>query len=118
MTYQPGNICHVEIPAPDIPRLKAFYGAVFGWKFTPLHKGFEYFDAGNIAGGFVADAQPSETGSVLTILVTDVATKLTEVVGAGGRVLLPPADVPGGNGRYAYFADPCGNKVGIWMRTE
>ena len=113
--YKPGNIVHVEIPAPDIARLQQFYGRVFGWKFTPLHAGYVFFDAGNIAGGLVTHMQPSEHGTLITIKADDISGKLREAEVAGGRILQGATDVPGGRGQYGYFADPCGNKIGLWM---
>ena len=116
MDYKPGNIVHIEVPAPDLPAMKAFYGAVFGWNFTPLHDGYEFFDAGNLAGALVANTEPTQKGTLITILVENVDEKLKEIEAAGGKILQPAQDVPaGGRGRFAYLADPCGNKVGIWM---
>lgn len=115
MNYRAGNIVHVEIPAPDIARLREFYGVVFGWTFTPLHAGYVFFDAGNVAGALVGTAAPSADGTVITIKADDIAAKLAQAAAAGATLLLPPTDVPGGRGRYGYFADPCGNKIGLWM---
>lgn len=116
MDYKPGNIVHLEIPATDIPLLRKFYGGLFGWSFTPLHDGYEFFDSGSIAGALVSSLEPMQKGTLVTILVENVDEKLKAIEAAGGKTLQAPQDVPaGGRGRYAYFADPCGNKVGIWM---
>lgn len=116
MSYKPGNIVHVELPAPDLPAMKAFYGTMFGWTFMPLHDGYEFFDAGNLAGAFVAGMEAMQSGTLITILVENVDEKLKQIEGAGGMTLQAPQDVQaGGRGRFAYFADPCGNRVGIWM---
>lgn len=116
MDYKPGNIVHIELPAPDLPAMKDFYGKVFGWDFTPLHAGYEFFDSGSLAGAFVANMEPMQKGTLVTILVENVDEKLKEIENAGGKTLQAPQDVPaGGRGRYAYFADPCANKLGIWM---
>ena len=34
--YKQGDICHLELPVKDTKRAKAFYGEVFGWKFTDV----------------------------------------------------------------------------------
>ncbi|MCA8937247.1 MAG: VOC family protein [Planctomycetes bacterium] len=115
MAFRPGNICHLEIPAPDIPKLKAFYAVVFGWSFAPMHEGYECFDAGNIAGALASHLEPSQHGSLITVMCEDVSASLQRAIEAGGRVLQPATKVPGGRGSYGYFADPCGNKVGVWM---
>lgn len=116
MDYKPGNVVHLEIPAPDIDKLKAFYGAVFGWTFTTLHDGYVFFDAGNIAGALVEGLEPTDKGCLFTILSENISATIESAVQAGARALQPQTEVPGGRGSYAYFADPCGNKVGVWMR--
>ncbi len=60
--------------------------------------------------------EPSETGTIITVMAGDVAGKLADVERAGGRILAAPIEIPG-VGTYGYFADPCGNKVGVWMRA-
>jgi predicted enzyme related to lactoylglutathione lyase len=32
----PNSVCHFEIFAGDVPRARAFYEQVFGWRFDPL----------------------------------------------------------------------------------
>jgi hypothetical protein len=32
----------------------------------------------------------------------------------GGKKVVPPTDLPGDQSRYAIFADPDGNLVGLW----
>lgn len=116
MEFQSGNVVHIEIAAPDIPKLKAFYGALLGWTFQTSHDGYEFFDAGNIAGALAGHMVPGQVGTVITVLAEDVPAKLEQAAGLGGKVLQPATDVPGGGGIFGYFEDPCGNKVGVWMR--
>ena len=115
MNYEPGNIVHVEIPAPDIAAAKVFYGRVFGWTFRSLHDRYEFFDAGNLAGAFDAEKHPTAEGTVVTVMATDVAAKLREAKDAGGTILQEQTEIPGGMGWYGYFADPAGNRIGVWM---
>ena len=115
MDYTPGNVVHLEIPAPDIDRAKAFYGRVFGWTFHPLHDRYEFFDAGNIAGALDADKTPSRDGSVITVMARDVAETLRKAEAEGGAILLEKTEIPGGMGWYGYCADPAGNRIGVWM---
>ena len=118
MDYVPGNIVHCEIPAPDIGVAKAFYARLFDWKTWPLHDGYEFFDAGNLAGAFDAEKAPTLDGTVITVMAGDVGDKLAEVEAAGGRVLQSATEIPGGRGWYGYFADPAGNRVGLWAPAE
>lgn len=115
MAYVPGNIVHLEIPAPDIEAAKAFYGRLFGWTFRPLHDAYWFFDAGNVAGAFDAEKTPTAHGTVLTVMASDVDGKLREAEAAGGRILQPRTEIPGGLGWYGYVADPAGNRIRVWM---
>ena len=115
MVYEPGNIVHLEIPAPDIAAAKAFYGRVFGWTFHSLHDRYEFFDAGNLAGAFDAEKKPTAEGTVVTVMAADVAAKLREAQDAGGTILQEQTEIPGGMGWYGYLADPAGNRIGVWM---
>jgi predicted enzyme related to lactoylglutathione lyase len=61
------------------------------------------------------DAKPTD-GSVLDRIgftVSDVDVKAAEVVGDGGKVLIPARDVPGLNIRVAFLQDPWGTKVEV-----
>jgi predicted enzyme related to lactoylglutathione lyase len=60
--------------------------------------------------------QPSATGQVITVLVDDVATTLNQAADLGGEILQGPSEVPGGGGIFGYLKDPCGNRIGVWMR--
>ena len=114
-----GSICHHEIPSPDLERQQAFYGAVFGWQFTQMHPGYVLFSDGLTGGGLDAAAQPSASGAVFVIATEEVSAALERIREAGGTPLTAKAQC-GPNtdhGFYAYFRDPCGNRVGVWSRT-
>jgi len=86
---------------------------VFGWKTAPgpLPNYFSVAADGGagIAGGFRQEAQPER---VIYVKVADLQTTLDSVVRAGGRVLIPPTNVPGVV-HFALFEDPQGNRTGI-----
>ena len=46
--------------------------------------------------------------------VDDLGTCLDRAERLGGRRMVPPTDLPGDLGRFAIFADPDGNAVGLW----
>ena len=115
MEYELGNICHIEVAAPDMEKTKDFYGEVFGWTFTQLHDHYEFFDAGNMRGGLDADGTPQSDGTVLVLACEDIDEKLSEIEGAGGTTLRERTEIEGGRGFYAYFVDPVGNRMGLWM---
>ena len=46
--------------------------------------------------------------------VDDIDRYLARAQELGGTPLVPPTDLPGDFGRFAIFADPDGNPVGLW----
>jgi len=121
-SISPGDWCHVELLTGDREAAKAFYGAVFGWRFDDV-PGAEYTmittSEDGIHGGLGGLAQatgllpPASNGIVPYIRPDDFDTVLTAVVEAGGEVLIPKTDVLG-YGWFAHFRDPDGNVVGLW----
>ena len=51
------------------------------------------------------------------VRVADPAAILARAEALGGRVVMPPTDVPG-NVTFARFADPEGNVIGIVRRAD
>ena len=46
--------------------------------------------------------------------VDDLQASLDRAETLGGKALVPPTDLPDGYGRFAMFADPDGNTIGLW----
>jgi predicted enzyme related to lactoylglutathione lyase len=109
----PNTITYFEIAGPDSEKLAAFYANVFGWRTAP-HRFPHYFSVGaddgaGLAGGFRQEAQPER---VLYVQVEDLQVALDKVVSGGGKVLIPPTNVPGVI-HFALFEDPQGNRTGL-----
>ena len=111
-----GEITHIEIPADDIERARRFYAAVAGWEIeeTPGFPGYYMFRTAPQAGGGIGKRGES-VGSTLRVYIT--VDRLEDAVTAaeanGGRVVVPPEDVPG-MGRYCAILDTEGNEIGLW----
>lgn len=117
--YKPGNIVHLEIPAPNMKKALKFYSAVFGWEVENAPKQpYCMFKDGAVGGGFDGEAKPSKKGNVLVMFAPDINAKLKEIAKAGGKVLKKRTKIEGGHGYYAYFRDPNGNKLGLWSPPE
>lgn len=112
---KPGSIVHIELPCNDTPRAKKFYGDLFGWTFEEIPEmDYTLFEAGNGPGGGLFVPEEFNPGGALNyILVEDVEAKAKEVESAGGKILVPPAEVPG-QGWFAVFEDPEGTKMALW----
>jgi predicted enzyme related to lactoylglutathione lyase len=106
-------ITYFEVAGPDAKSLADFYAAVFGWEPTPgpfpNYYSLQAAGGAGLAGGFRQDDRPEH---VFYVKVPDLAAALESVVRAGGRVLIPPTDVPGVV-HFALFEDPAGNRTGI-----
>jgi predicted enzyme related to lactoylglutathione lyase len=111
------RVMHFEFIAKDRPRLREFYTGLFGWTpedvpgmdYTMLHPGDSGID------GAVGTAQPNglPAGMTIYVQVDDVEKGLAEAQKRGAKTVQTPYDVPG-VGRLAVFADPEGNRVGLW----
>lgn len=111
------TINYIELPLKDAAATKKFYGDVFGWTFQdygPSYIAFSGAEA-NIDGGFngVDDIPPTANAGALVVLFsTDLPATLAAVEAAGGKILKPIFDFPGG--KRFHFADPNGNELAVW----
>ena len=72
------------------------------------------FSGANIDGGFngMGDEQISNRGILVVLYASDLDKKLEEVIQAGGEILKPIYEFPGG--KTFHFLDPNGNELAIW----
>ena len=111
------KINYVEFGATDIPRAKQFYGTVFGWSFQDWGPDYISFDAAiaGAHGGFRAAKPEEPSGSAAPLIVlysTDLKATEAAIVAAGGRIVVPTFEFPGG--RRFHFADGVGNVLAVW----
>ena len=114
-------VVHVEILGADAPRLQRFYAELFGWKITLNPVGYGYVPVaptqpGTLTGGIGPSLQKQPL-AVFYVKVADPAAVLKKVEALGGRIVMPPVDVPG-DITFARFADPEGNVIGIVRRKN
>ena len=112
MAHQNDRIDYIEFSATDIPATKAFYAAVFGWKFTDYGPDYVSFEDGQMSGGF-AKVQSNSAGGPLVILYSSALEKTQgAVVAKGGTISRQIFAFPGG--RRFHFLDPNGNELAVW----
>jgi predicted enzyme related to lactoylglutathione lyase len=114
-------VVHIEILGADSQRLQRFYGELFGWKVSLNPVGYGYVPVApshpvTLTGGIGASPQGRPL-AVFYVKVENPAAVLKKVASLGGRVLVPPVEVPGGI-TFAHFADPEGNVIGIVRREN
>ena len=107
-----GKLDYIEMQAAAgrIDSVKAFYASAFGWPFTDYGPSYSAFEEG-LDGGF--DGSASKDAKPLPVLFsTDLEATLAAVTEAGGRVVRPIFEFPGG--RRFHFVDPAGNELAVW----
>ncbi|HYY88562.1 MAG TPA: VOC family protein [Chloroflexota bacterium] len=109
-------IVHFEIMGKDAVRLRKFYADLFSWKIgdpMPDMGMYAMVDASSsgVAGG-IGQEQDGSTRVTVYVQVPDLQATLDQAVELGGKVVMPPMDIPGVVS-LAQFADPDGNIIGL-----
>ncbi len=104
---------YIEFATRDVPAAKKFYAAAFGWTFTDYGPDYAAFSDGRISGGFFASADtPEKTNPLVVIFAADLENAAIRVQRAGGKIVKPAFDFPGG--RRFHFTDPTGLELAVW----
>ncbi len=108
------SINYIELPMVNSANTKDFYNQVFGWEFTDWGPDYISFSGANIDGGFngMGDAQISSPGVLIVLYAVNLDKKLEEVAQAGGKIIKPTYEFPGG--KRFHFHDPNGNELAVW----
>jgi predicted enzyme related to lactoylglutathione lyase len=114
MSQAPQNnqIDYIEFPATDIPKTKAFYSDVFGWKFEDYGPEYTSFSDGRLSGGFNSQAPLPVKGILVVLYAGDLEGTKSRVEAAGAPISKEIFSFPGG--RRFHFMDPNGNEIGVW----
>lgn len=113
--YAPGKFVWFELITDDVEGDLAHYGEVLGWKTQSMDMGdFEYKMLGRGEVGHCGVVKPQMSGVpthwASYLAVEDVDATVAKVAEAGGKVVVPPTDLPG-VGRFSLIADPEGATV-------
>jgi uncharacterized protein len=114
---------YFDLTVGDLSKARAFFEAVFGWKFERFPMPYEYYritagaaDEPGIDGGMgsLADAAAQTDRPMVSLMlpVEDLGTALDQVVANGGKVTEPRAAIPG-VGWMATCAEPGGLRFGL-----
>jgi predicted enzyme related to lactoylglutathione lyase len=109
-------IVHIELSAKDREAVGKFYAEIFGWKVQQMPEmNYATFEAeGGPGGGFNPLSEENPAGTVTVYIDTDdIEATLAKIKAKGGKVVHPKAEIAG-YGWFAIFADPTGNKVGLY----
>lgn len=111
------TINYIELATIDIARTKRFYATVFGWSFVdygPDYASFAAAEAGVNGGFYRAESvpEPPRTAPLIVLYSQDLGATESAIVSAGGSVVVPAFQFPGG--RRFHFADGAGNVLAVW----
>ena len=111
---QHGAFSWFELMTPDVEGAKKFYTQLFGWETEDMPMENMSYTITKIGdegvGGIMpmppeAEGTPSHWGVYVTVADIDATAKRAEEL--GGRIHLPPTDIPG-VGRFCLIQDPQG----------
>lgn len=108
-------IDYVEFVVTDIARAKEFYGNAFGWTFTDYGPSYCEFSDGNMKGGFELGDAVKSGGPLVILYGEDLENIRSGVEAAGGTIVKPVFEFPGG--RRFHFTDPDGYELAVWTET-
>ncbi len=113
---QDRRIDYIEFNVADITRSKEFYGEAFGWTFTDYGPSYCEFSDGRMKGGFDANGSVTTGGPLVILYGSDLTKIMARVEAAGGRIVKPAFEFPGGH-RF-HFTDPDGYELAVWSETR
>ena len=99
----------------DMARTKAFYRTAFGWTFTDYGPDYCEFTDGHMKGGFDATGPVTPGGPLVVLYGSDLAEIQARIEAAGGTIVKPLFEFPGGH-RF-HFTDPDGYELAVWSET-
>jgi len=121
---QPGSFCWTELMTRDVAAAKKFYSELVGWKLADQAMGgFTYTTITTpgtecSTGGMMQMDGPQFEGVpphwMPYIAVASVDDKAKQCAALGGKVVMPPMDIPN-VGRFCVIEDPTGAKISLFQ---
>ena len=114
-SHQDRRIDYIEFNVADITRSKEFYGTAFGWTFTDYGPDYCEFSDGRMKGGFDGTGPVTAGGPLVVLYGSDLVDIVGAIEAAGGRIVKPIFEFPGG--RRFHFTDPDGYELAVWSES-
>ncbi|SDJ54222.1 hypothetical protein SAMN04488540_109118 [Ferrimonas sediminum] len=112
------TINYIEFASTDLAASKGFFEAAFGWPFQDYGPDYSAFTTPELSGGLFHNPKVATTSDGAPLLVlhsSDLGASLDRVRAAGGRIVRPIFEFPGG--RRFHFVEPGGNELAIWSES-
>ena len=113
---KPPRLDYVELPAASLEESVQFYEAAFGWTLQRFGPSYAATTTGDTDVGLQGDSANAPASPLAVIQVEDVDAAAAAVEAAGGDIIRPVFDFPGG--RRFHFRDPSGNELAAWQAAE
>jgi predicted enzyme related to lactoylglutathione lyase len=115
---QNNTLCWNELQARDVDAAKKFYAPLFDWRLKESPEYTEFHIGENAIGGMLPSQAPPEVPSYWLpyFAVEDCDASAARAQSLGGRLVVPPMDVPN-VGRFAVVFDPQGASFAIIKLT-
>ncbi|MGH9943445.1 MAG: VOC family protein [Pyrinomonadaceae bacterium] len=114
-----GTVCWTELASKDLDAAKKFYSELFGWKLTVSDVAgmayTEFHAGGRPVGGMhqmTAEFGDAPSHWMSYVAVDDVDAAAARVEALGGKVCVPPTDIPT-VGRFSVITDPSGATISM-----
>jgi uncharacterized protein len=114
-----GTFCWNELATRDLAAAKRFYTELLGWKIEESQAaGMAYNEivvgGEHIGGIYQMTAEQGDAPShwMAYVAVDDVDGKAERVASLGGKVCVPPTDIPN-VGRFCVITDPTGATISL-----
>ncbi len=125
-----GEFCWSELGTTNVESCKTFYSELFGWKLQEnepmvcpdggemIYSEISVDGKKQFGGMFQMGKEFGETPShwMSYVAVDDVDASAEKVVELGGKVCVPPTDIPN-TGRFCVINDPSGATVSLITLT-
>ena len=110
-------VVYFEIGCRDGDATRTFFQELFGWDISAERPAMQIATGGppmEALNGHIVELAP-EWGPYVTIYVQveDLESCLKRAEELGGKTLVSPQTLPGGDG-FAWMAAPEGNIIGLW----
>jgi uncharacterized protein len=114
-----GAISWSELLTSDVDAATSFYGQLFGWTYADAPMDDKTYTLVQVNGEEVAGIMhtPPDAGQMppawgMYVTVDDVDAAAQKAVALGGKVYLPPQDIPE-VGRFCVIGDPQGASISL-----
>ncbi len=105
------RIDYIEFDSADPAASRAFFAAAFDWGFTDYGPDYAGIEGAGLDGG-IGRAEGAPKPVLVILRADDLDAAEAAVIAAGGQIVVPQFDFPGG--RRFHFREPGGTVLAVW----